>query len=310
MNELIERKRQHHYIPKFYSKRWIGKENKLIRWSVARGEIKPEPVHPSGTGYLTDLYTLRGFGDVGPEIESLFFEPVDGHASKALAKMIKFGDSAHWTERLRSAWTVFILSLEMRMPEDLEILRAKWPALMEAWSAQAEGRYSNIRKEADPTTYREYRSLLPPSEDEKLLFDALMKMINNPTLGQFINNMFWDVIDTSAAGIQLLTSDRPIIRSNGIVGDHGHIVIPISPNRIFAASNTIAARATFKSMPITQLINEVNLRVVRSAAKFVYSTDIIHQDLICSNFGIEQQPRQFELSIARFIKELTGSAGK
>jgi hypothetical protein len=35
----------------------------------------------------------------------------------------------------------------------------------------------------------------------------------------------------------LLTSDRPIIMTNGLVGRHNHLSIPIGPRMLFVATN-------------------------------------------------------------------------
>ncbi len=54
---------KHHYIPKFYLRRWMLDGARLVEFSRPRpgsAEVKPKRVYPGQTGYVNRLYELRG----------------------------------------------------------------------------------------------------------------------------------------------------------------------------------------------------------------------------------------------------------
>jgi hypothetical protein len=57
--------------------------------------------------------------------------------------------------------------------------------------------------------------------------------------------MQWAVIHFDETHHMLLTSDRPIVMTNGLAHATSHIVMPISPRRIFVAANN---RETVKDL--------------------------------------------------------------
>lgn len=86
-----------------------------------------------------------------------------------------------------------------------------------------------IRGENNPPTFAEYVRQPAIFEVEKHLFDIFYSLVDNPGVGNKINETMWRVVDVPACCHPLLTSDRPVIRTNGLARKGGHIALPIGP---------------------------------------------------------------------------------
>jgi hypothetical protein len=51
---------KHHYIPKFYLKRWAAANGRLTEYSRPFQRVEPRWTHPDGTGYERGLYAING----------------------------------------------------------------------------------------------------------------------------------------------------------------------------------------------------------------------------------------------------------
>ena len=86
--------------------------------------------------------------------------------------------------------------------------------------------------------------------------------------------MQWFVIHFDETHHMLLTSDRPIVMTNGLAHATSHIVMPISPRRIFVAANN---RETIKDLQDMAdaggMAQKLNNRMARQARRYVYGVD-------------------------------------
>src|SRR6202035_3207809 len=73
---------------------------------------------------------------------------------------------------------------------------------------------------------------------DSIHLQVLHSLMDSELTGTALNRMIWGTIRIDNARYPLLTSDRPLTMSNGIGGPDGYIVMPISPDRIFVATNT------------------------------------------------------------------------
>jgi hypothetical protein len=98
--------------------------------------------------------------------------------------------------------------------------------------------------------------------------------------------MVWGVVAVEYRTFPLLTSDRPLIMTNGLDRPDAHILMPISPTRVFAAAATqetlrkiinIASRSTFAKT--------INDRVTSQARKYVYGTDDTQLRFVANRLG-------------------------
>ena len=284
--------KKHHYIPAFYLKRWATQNEKLIEWSQPWGSIvKPKRVHPNGTGYLSRLYELRGFeSSLAQQIEAKFFSKVDSLAAEVLTE-VEMNHSMIWTTAKRSAWSRFVVSLLMRCPEDLDLLRSLWASRFEETDQTQEAKYRESRGVSDPETFAEYIRALNPVEKEKYFFEVFLSLLDNPSVGSKFNYMHWDFINLDTDGTELFSSDRPIIRTNGLASPNGHLVLPVGPRRLFLAANNRSFISEIRRANARQLMLECNRQVVAASVKFSYSSSDSNKAFVQKHFGTVHQPR-------------------
>lgn len=114
--------------------------------------------------------------------------------------------------------------------------------------------------------------------------------------------MLWRVLKISNEGPRLLTSDRPVIRTNGLLNKGDHIALPLSPDLLFIASNDKdVLKGALKADQI-KLVKLVNKLTVESAVRFVYAKDENQERFIQNHFGLSPQPRLID-GIVRMHKE-------
>lgn len=220
---------------------------------------------------------------------------MDSLAADALVALERDGSQARWDGDSRSAWTRFILSLLLRCPEDIESLRNWWRTEFTRTDSKLEARYQSRRKDVDPPTFSDFLARRPTAEIEKHQFEMLFKLIDNQKIGSTINQMHWHVIVFPDNSLPLMTSDRPIIRTNGILQENGHIALPIGPRKLFIAANTPGFIRRLDSISKTQLAKEVNRNVTQHAVKFVYALDDGNIEFVKKHFGSRRQPRLIDL---------------
>lgn len=285
--------KRHHYIPEFYLKGWVGSDGCLCQFSKFSGVVKPLRRSPKATGFVDGLYQLQGFpSDLEQQIESRFFQPVDSLAADAL-RSLNQGVIPSDT-RSRSAWTRFLLSLLLRCPEDIDIHKKWWSTEFRRTDEIEELKYQSRRTASDPKTFSEYLSTRPIHEIEIQGYRALIKLIDNARAGQTINDMYWSVVRFTENCVPLMTSDRPIIRTNGLLKPNGHLAIPINPRHLFVAARDPKLLETVHRSNFTQVAKEINRHVVRSAVRFSYALDDNHAAFVRKHFGTVPQPRLLE----------------
>jgi hypothetical protein len=95
----------------------------------------------------------------------------------------------------------------------------------------------------------------------------------------------WRTATVHSAKYPLLTSDRPVIMTNGLVRPDAHIVLPISPRHLFIATKNEETFQAISSMPTEQLAKAVNNQVAQQAHKFVYGTDDRQLRFVANRLG-------------------------
>jgi uncharacterized protein DUF4238 len=98
--------------------------------------------------------------------------------------------------------------------------------------------------------------------------------------------MFWGVVQFHRPCYPLLTSDRPVIMTDGIGHRHSHIVLPVSPNKVF-----IAATTKEQITELNQILEQphapkqLNDLVARQARRYVYATDDRQLRFVANRLG-------------------------
>ncbi|NSY52048.1 DUF4238 domain-containing protein (plasmid) [Agrobacterium tumefaciens] len=103
-----------------------------------------------------------------------------------------------------------------------------------------------------------------------VLATALMQHENVTRL--FMGAMWW-ILDTSKVSRRLMTSDHPLIMTNGLGRADGHFAIPISPTLLFMAFMKADFSERFRSIPVGKVVRLVNEAVIWQGRKNVYALD-------------------------------------
>ena len=156
---------------------------------------------------------------------------------------------------------------------------------------RAQQEYESIRKEADPKLFSDYLRARPVQEQKRHFFNLYLSMFNSKPTGDFINNMKWRFWRVETDDYEFYTSDRPIVKTNGLRSPRGHLLIPVAPNFVFLAASSDEVFRDIISLKPKLLIKEANRIVVGGAVKFAYSTKDDCGKFMRNNFGTKPQPR-------------------
>jgi hypothetical protein len=265
---------KHHYIPAFYLKQWARDKGRLCEFSKPHDRVKPRKTYPEGTAYVHGLNTVEGLPPAETHfLEEVFFQIADDTAARALRILLT---PPPWTltPKERSGWSRFIMSLLVRNPESMQRYKEVAAAIFREALPRIEATYAKEHGPGDPPTYAEYAQLHGPNPAARTIVRVVQKLADNEELGRRINSMRWTVLSDPDPKFELLTSDRPMLMTNGIGPPRGHLIMPISPSHIFVATNNVETenhvRTVWKNR---DAIAQVNDRVASQARKYVYSAD-------------------------------------
>lgn len=218
---------KHHYIPSLYTCAWTGDDGRLCEYSRPYREVKPRRTHSDGTGYVRGLYNVpKNDTEVSEFIEHQFFKVTDDQAARVLQR-IRDGENVSWDTNTRSAWSRFVISIMLRNPEHITRLAAEVAQFFS--TDEAEERYQKIKKPDDPETYTQHLALSNFRPIGRASVIAIQKVIDSPLMGGRLNAMRWSIVTFKNERYPLLTSDRPILMTNGLMKPGDHLAIPDRP---------------------------------------------------------------------------------
>lgn len=265
----MQKLRKHHYIPVFYLNQWADGDGRLLKFSRPYGSVvKHEPTSPKKTGYERGLHRIPDVPEHLAEIiEQKFMTKMDDLAAEALRNFLA-GRLEGWTLPRKEAWSRFIVGLMMRNPENLERIKAELK------------RYGRQEYEAARKPGAAPFESIDALHTLKITLLSLETIINNKSLLDKVSSLQWGMVDVAGTGYRFLTSDRPVVRTDGLNKPESHLAVSLSPTRIFIATNNDQTTADFQSMPPRDLVMHMNKRVVRNAIKYVWDTGLANERLI------------------------------
>ncbi len=272
---------KHHYIPVFYLNEWSRPDGRIIKFSRPHGPaIKHDMTSPRKTGYERGLYRIPGVSDdLAEELERGFMGAIDTAAASALQK-IKENQFKKWAHAERHAWVRFIVGLLIRNPENLARAKREFSAYVEGNRAEWRAEYETKQRSGDPSFDQ-----LDLLNTERTTLWALQGFIDNKELVLAIGNMSWGMVDVTATKFRFVTSDRPVIRTDGLHKPEGHLVLPISPSRLFVAVNNLSMKRKIERMEPRDIAGNTNKQVVGNAIKYVWAHDFSKEALIRSQMS-------------------------
>jgi len=97
--------------------------------------------------------------------------------------------------------------------------------------------------------------------------------MDSERVGNVLNQMQWTLLTINHSDFPLLTSDRPIVMTEGIGRPTARIFIPVSPTDIFVAANQPDIPRQMNEIGPSPVVRWLNDRVARQSRKYVYATD-------------------------------------
>lgn len=269
---------KHHYIPEFYLKQWTSVDGQLVEYCRRprkKGNIViARKTYPGGTGYERGLYSIFGVpDDIKDIVENKYLSQADGEAAICLRQMVD--DKLVPSGRGKAAWIRFVLSLMHRNPEGVA---RSFDAIKKHYSEsnldEALERYIKERRPTDPEKLEDFLEMMAPKAVSQANANHLLSVISSPKVGNAIMRMQWFVVKMVGLKHSLLTSDRPIVMTNGLGKTHSHLILPISPDHIFVAAASESEVKKLKDLSQGGVMaSNLNDRIARQARKFVYGVD-------------------------------------
>jgi len=266
---------KHHFIPAFYSQKWAGQDGRLCEYSRPYDVVKPRRTHPDGTGYVRGLYTLPD-APPGREhvIETHLMKSVDDWASKAHARMLQDGNNiGRFDARLAVGWCQFLYSLIVRNPEHLLLIKKKLSEMTPEVLEGVRDEYDSLRGSNDPLTFDGFKENFTKRPVFVPAPRVLLDILSSKRVAKALATMKWVTRRVENTRHTLLTSDRPVIMTNGIDRSDAHIVLPISPSRLFIAAKEEATLHKITTMGTEELATIANNKVAEQAYRYVYGVD-------------------------------------
>lgn len=296
--------KKHHYIPQFLLEQWtIG--GKLYRYTQPiPGKISRYHKPAKATGFQERLYQIPNLPDnLAQQVETEVMKPIDDLAADALKKLLTKEGFSNLTHDDRIAWVTFIRTLDLRTPDSFSAYKKAFPATYtsDPKCCEVHAEYEKTKRPYDPDTYAEYPAINAPATLEQEPFYALRDVIQNKELDQYIVSMCWNVLEISNGSF--LLSDEPLLMSNGIKFWNGYIALPISPTKLFLATNNAATYLQIKGLA-GSLPHKVNMQIVEGAKVFVAARDTDHEAFIQTHFG--KNPRK---SVIQHVAEQLSAKG-
>src|SRR6266852_9749729 len=123
--------------------------------------------------------------ETAERFEKVIMHRVDSSAADALNKLLS-GDGTPWTAKPRSAWTRFLVSMLLRAPERLSLLKEFIKDASAPGTQQSRELYEAEKKPGD-ISFEEF--LLKHSD--QAAFQTVTLLLNNVRIGEGINKMIW-----------------------------------------------------------------------------------------------------------------------
>jgi hypothetical protein len=270
--------KKHHHVAQFLLSAWCGTDGKLAVYARKGNRLVINRHTPEHTAYELNLYTIQAL----PEADRQWVErevmskAVDEPASK-IHKRLLAGELAKFDSDDRTDWARFMLAQWLRSPEEIANLRREGREIILKELERDQDEYLAVKGNAPEGTLPDWIDARIKGFDEIMTMGRMLPaVINNEGPGSMIINMRWEVIDLSASKRDLLTSDRPVTRFQGLKSRDCMIMIPLCPRHLFIATHYDHGLAR---RPQSNIAHLANVSIVRAAHARVYGTGVQHRPL-------------------------------
>lgn len=280
----------HHFLPKFYLAAWAidptAVDKKVVEYSRPHDKVVITLRAPRGTGKVKNLYSLPGQTDplLREQVELQIMRTIDDRAGKVFKKL-RDGAVKNLTAEDRNAWTTFIMSMIFRTPARLERINHEIRSTKYEWTDEDLAEFEALRTPDDPISPDLFMKAGSDDEISEARLMVMTKMCAAPLLGQGIIEMTWGVVELPKIDHGLLTSDEPVIMSNGMERGDGFVMLPLGPRHLFIAGTTREAVWSFASQVPKQLERAINDCIVAQAKNIVIGHRESHARFVEKRLG-------------------------
>jgi hypothetical protein len=259
-----------HYIPVFYLSQWAtSPKGELCQYSRPHKDVVAKPKAPTATGFMHGLYSVPG---LPPEksryIETELMQKLDSKAARAFQAMPKIGTGdVAMSEELSTAWATFLYGLILRVPQTLTVMQKQLDDLRAKFAEMSVDAASITDAEGVEHTVKVKHRRIDARE-------ALPTFLAPGLVMQKLVTMQWRVKSIADARRHtMLTSDRPVIMTNGLAKPDDHLAIPLSPTILFVATWNRQTFGKIDTMGDDLTVKAVNSKVAEQAHDYVYGVD-------------------------------------
>ncbi|UYN96564.1 MAG: DUF4238 domain-containing protein [Enhydrobacter sp.] len=285
---------KHHHLPIFYLSAWTDADGELCEFKRPYRAVVVKRTTPAATGYRMELYSMPGLRPEHAQwIEKKVMGAIDHEAAKVhqhLLAVAKGAPSQTFDGRQRLYWARFLYALIFRTPEHVAELQSRYQAFVPKEIERYRARYDSLRGPNDPATFDEFRTRFLSNPRNMSGLNVVPHLANSErVIGHIARMQFRMITMRQFAGRGFLTSDRPIIMTNGLTLPHAHIVLPISPDALFIADKNDAAYGYLSSLSPAELARQVNEKVAEQSHHFVYASDKSQFDFVAKRLGRKEK---------------------
>jgi len=235
------------------------------------GSILQSRVKPTETAFENRLYSYEKVPkDQRQAVEKRFFgAEVDDKAAPILAKIIA-GEIGSLSPGERTDWTRFLIAARLRVPEIVNDLKKTATEELRRSLTEDHEEYLAVKGDVDAPTLLAWTEQKFVGLTDNIGMMILPDIITDPKHTEIIADMHWWIEDVSGANVQLLTSDRPLWVSTGLMKPNCLLALPLSPTHIFFASRNRDLQAALHREGANRLARRCNESLATQAARFVY----------------------------------------
>ena len=254
---------------------WTGERGTLVQYSRPCDRVKTERKYPKQVGFVRGLYDLPGIvAGSRSYLEDEFFKPVDCVAAEATAYMIN-NKTTVLSDRFRSGFARLLTSFYHRTPDRVQEMKIAAQEVMEGIIQKSRTDPKGLYKPEAIGTFSvpEVEDLLRKDVAERAWGVGLRNVTDSANSNGAIVNMEWMICELDDKSHPLLTSDKPLVMTNGFAQEDGHLSVALGPKRLFIATNNLKTYQEIISVGSKKLAKTFNDRVVSQAIKSVYGSD-------------------------------------
>lgn len=279
--------KKHHYLPEFYQKRWANSDGEVHVYHRPYDQIYVQKKYPAAVGFEIELYAIPSLSEPTERqrLEIQLFGKIDRDASDALTFMEERGIPPT-DPKLKQAWTDFLLSLIHRTPTAIANLKKHYIEKLSELDLQMEEIYTNLKGANDPPTFQEYLLHGSPRVFDETLATLLTSVVTSEATGNIINEMVWGVGRCNEQYHGLMTSDVPVLMTNGLRGNSACLLLPIGPDKFFIAAHNPKVIEAFNNVDAKKLERQINSAIVSQATKLVVANHARHRRFVENRFCV------------------------